>query len=150
MGAVGLGAWLVLAELGHAALPVAPVLGVVAVEVPQIQFINDEMVEYWCACCLVRQWIHGLCQLLGACGWFFHIFYVMVFSDPEVASSHSCCFSCFPAPVTLGNWTLPLTSPLYLAVPCSLFGCTLQVAMLGSTVDTCNASAPGAFGRFSS
>ena len=55
--------------------------------------------------------VDGLRQLLGASGWFFHVLYVMVFSDPEVASSHSCCFSCFPAPVALGNWTLRLRAP---------------------------------------
>ena len=68
MGAVGHGAQLVLGELGHAALPVGPALGVVAVEVTQIQFLDDEMVGYWWAWYLVRQWIHGLLQLLGAFG----------------------------------------------------------------------------------
>ena len=68
MGAVGHGARLVLEEPGHAALPEAPALGVVAVEVPQIQFPDDEMVGYWWPWYLVRQWIHGLRQLLG-CFW---------------------------------------------------------------------------------
>ena len=45
MGAVGHGEWLVLAEPGHAALPVAPAMGALVVEVPQIQFIDDEVVE---------------------------------------------------------------------------------------------------------
>ena len=120
----------------NAVLPVAPALGVVFVEVAQIQFLDDEMVGYLWACCLVRQWMHGLRQLLGACGWFFHTFYVVVFSDPQVASAHSCCFSCFPTPATLGHWTLRLRAPCIWQFPWSLLGCTLQVAMLGSTVDT--------------
>ena len=45
MGAVGHGAWLVLEEPGHAALPVASALGGVAVEVPQIQFIDAVIFE---------------------------------------------------------------------------------------------------------
>ena len=40
MGASGHVGWLVLAEPGLAALPVASALGGVAVEVPQIQFID--------------------------------------------------------------------------------------------------------------
>ena len=50
VGAVGHNAWLILEELGHAAHPVAPALGVVAVEVPQVQFLHDETVGYWWAC----------------------------------------------------------------------------------------------------
>ena len=88
-GCGGHGARLVVEEPGHA-LP--PALGVVAVEVPQIQFLDDEMVGYWRAGYLVRQWIHGLRQLQGAFGRFLHIFDVMVFSDPEVALVHSRCF----------------------------------------------------------
>ena len=45
MGAVGHCAWLVLAQPGHAALPAAPAMGAFAVEVSQIQFIDDEVVE---------------------------------------------------------------------------------------------------------
>ena len=57
---------------------------------------------------------------------------------------HHRCFSCFL------NWShLELdttsTSLSNLAVPCSLSWCTLHGAMLGSTVGTCYASAPGAF-----
>ena len=47
-----------------------PALGGVAVEVPQIQFVDDDMVGYCWAWCLVRQWIHGLRQVLGAFGRF--------------------------------------------------------------------------------
>ena len=54
------------------------------VEVPQSQLLDDGMVGYRWAWCLVRLWIHGLRQLLGAFGWVLHIFYVMVFSDSEV------------------------------------------------------------------
>ena len=122
-------------------------MGVVAVEVPQIQFLDDEMVGYCWAWYLVRQWIRGLRQLLGAFGWFLHIFYVLVFSDCEVAPVHSRCFSCFPELATFLKLDTFFTSPLKLAVPCSLLWCTLQDAMLGSTVETCYASAPGAFGR---
>ena len=39
---------------------------VMTVEVPQIQLLDDGTVEYRWAWCLVRQWIHGLRQLLGA------------------------------------------------------------------------------------
>ena len=45
MGALGHGGWLVLAEPGLAALPVASALGGVAVEVPQIQFIDAVIFE---------------------------------------------------------------------------------------------------------
>ena len=40
MGALGHVVWFVLAEPGLAALPVASAVGGVAVEVPQIQFID--------------------------------------------------------------------------------------------------------------
>ena len=55
---------------------------------------------------------------LGAFGRFAHFFYVKGNSDPEVGSCpallrfadwrsvHRRCFSCFPEPVALGNWTL--------------------------------------------
>ena len=58
------------------------------------------------------------------CLWmvFFHIFYVMVFSDPEVASTHCCCFSCFPASATLGNWTLRLRAPCIWQFPVHCLG----------------------------
>ena len=102
--AVGHGAWLELEEPGHAALPVACALGGVAVEVPQLQFLDDGMVEYCWAWCLVRQWTHGLRQLLGAFRWLLHIFYVMVFSDPEVDAAPS-MLQLLPQLVTLGNWT---------------------------------------------
>ena len=55
---------------------------VMTVEVPQIQLLDDGMVGYRWAWCLVRQWIHGLRQLSGAFGWVLHILY------------------------ELGNWTL--------------------------------------------
>ena len=144
MGAVGHGARLVLEKPGHPALPVASILGVVAVEVPQIQFLDDEMVGCWWAWYLARQWIHSLRQLLGAFGWFLHIFYVMVFSDLDVASVHSRCFSCCPELVTLetGHY---IHEPLEPGSSCSLFGCTLLGAMLGSTVDTCSSSVLGCF-----
>ena len=45
MGALGHGGWLVLAEPGLAALPVASVVGGVGVEVPQIQFIDAVIFE---------------------------------------------------------------------------------------------------------
>ena len=45
MGAVGHCAWLALAEPGHEPLPVAPASVAVAVEVPQIQVIDGEVVE---------------------------------------------------------------------------------------------------------
>ena len=45
MGAAGHGAWLVLAEPGLAVLTVASALGRVAVEVPQIQFIDAVVLE---------------------------------------------------------------------------------------------------------
>ena len=45
MGAGGHGAWLVLEEPGHAALPVASALGGVPVEVPTIQFIDAMFFE---------------------------------------------------------------------------------------------------------
>ena len=45
------------------------------VEVPQIQLLDDGMVGYRWAWCLVGQWIHGLRQLLGAFGWVLHILY---------------------------------------------------------------------------
>ena len=64
MGAAGHGARLVLEEPGHAALPVASALEVVAAEVSQIQFLDAAMVGYWWAWCLVRQWTYGLRQLL--------------------------------------------------------------------------------------
>ena len=44
--------------------------------------------------------------LLGASERFSHLFSVKGNSDPEVAFVHRCCFSCFPGPVALGNWTL--------------------------------------------
>ena len=37
---------LVLAEPGHEPLPVAPAMGAVVVEVPQIQFFDDEVVVH--------------------------------------------------------------------------------------------------------
>ena len=55
----------------------------------------------------VRQWIHGLRQLLGVFGWLLHIFYVMVFSDPEVDAAPS-MLQLLPQLVTLGNWTIRL------------------------------------------
>ena len=70
------------------------------VELPQIQLLNDGMVGYRWAWCLVRQWIHGLRQLLGS-----HIFDVMVFSDPEVDAAPS-MLQLLPQLVTLGIWTL--------------------------------------------
>ena len=88
MGAVGHGAWIVLEEPGHAALPVASALAGVAVEVSQIQFFDDGMVGYCWA------W----------CGWLLHIFYVIVFSDPEVDAAPS-MLQLLPQLVTLGNWT---------------------------------------------
>ena len=45
VGALGHVGWLVLAEPGLAALPVASALGGVAVEVPQIQFIDAVVLE---------------------------------------------------------------------------------------------------------
>ena len=105
----------------HAALPAASALGVVAVEVPQIQFLDDGVVGYWWAWYLVRQWIHGLRQLLGAFGWFVHIFFVMVFSDPEVDPVHSRCFSCFPELATLETGHC-MHEPLELGSSCPLFG----------------------------
>ena len=45
MGALGHGEWLVLAEPGLAALPVASALGGVAVEVPQNQFLDAVVLE---------------------------------------------------------------------------------------------------------
>ena len=36
-----------LAPAHHGSLPVGATVGVVAVEVPQIQFLDDEMVGYW-------------------------------------------------------------------------------------------------------
>ena len=62
---------------------------------------------------------------LGAFGWF------------SIVSTH----------LEIGHY---VHEPLVSGSSCSLFGCTLHGAMLGSTVDTCYASAPGAFGRFSS
>ena len=59
------------------------------VEVPQIQFLDDGMVGYCWAWCLVR---HP------------HIFYVMVFSDPDVDAVPS-MLQLLPQLVTLGNWT---------------------------------------------
>ena len=64
-------AWLVLEEPGHAALPVAPALGVVAVEEPQIQFLGDGWWDIgfdsgYMVC--VSSWV-----LVDG---FFHIFYV--------------------------------------------------------------------------
>ena len=50
--------------------------------------------------------------------------------------------------VARGNWTLR-SRAFVSGSSCSLFGCTLHGAMLGSTVGTCYASAPGVSGRFS-
>ena len=47
MGAVGHDAWLVLAEPGHEPLPMAPAMGAVVLEVPQLQLIDDEVVEHF-------------------------------------------------------------------------------------------------------
>ena len=72
------------------------------VEVPQIQLLDDDMVGYRLAWCLVRQWIHGLRQLLG-----FSMF-----------STH------------FGNWTLLLCPRMF--QPFSVFGCCLwSTAYLG-------------------
>ena len=127
MCAVGHGARLVLEEPGHAALPVAPALGVVAVEVPQIQFLDDEV---WS---------------IGGLGIWFDNGHMVCVSSWVLLDG----FSTFSACSDAGHmWQLDpsFTGPLNLAVPCSLLWCTLQDAMLGSTVDTCYASAPGAFG----
>ena len=94
-----------LAPAHHGPVEVRATVGALAVEAPQIQFLDDEMEGCWWAWYLVRQWIHGLRQLLGAFGWFLHIFYVMVFSDPEVAPVHNRRFSCFPELATFGIWT---------------------------------------------
>ena len=40
------------------------------VDVPQIQFLDGGMVGIFWAWFLVRQWIHGPRQFLGAFGWF--------------------------------------------------------------------------------
>ena len=50
---------------------VGATVGASGVEVPQIQFLDAVMVGCWRAWRLVRQWIHGLRQFLGACGRFF-------------------------------------------------------------------------------
>ena len=71
------------------------------VEVPQIQFLDDGMVVYCWAWCLVRQWTHGLRQLLGAFGWLLHIFYDMVFSGLDVDAAPS-MLQLLPQLVTLG------------------------------------------------
>ena len=110
-GFIGHGARLVLEKPGHAALPEAPALGVVAVEVSQIQVLDDDMVGYWwgrfrtqlllpcvggttstsrlgvlfMAQCLVQQWIHVTRQLLGAFG----RFSLKENSNPEVDSRFS-------------------------------------------------------------
>ena len=75
------------------------------VEVPQSQLLDDGMVGYRWAWCLVRLWIHGLRQLLGAFGRILHIFYVMVFSDSEVDAAPS-MHQFLPQLVTLEKWTL--------------------------------------------
>ena len=79
---------------------------------------------------LVRQWIHGLRQLLGAFGWYLHVFYVMVFSYPEVAPVHSRCFSCLPEPFTFGNWTLHARAPRTWQFLFAVWVCTLHGAMV--------------------
>ena len=103
------------------------------VEVPQIQFLDKEMVRYWWACC----WFDSGCMVCVS-SWvlfdgFFHIFYVVVYSDPEVVSAH----------LEIGHYVY---EPLYLAVPWSLFW------VYSSSRNACFCSgymsAPG--GRFSS
>ena len=79
-------------------------------EVPQIEFFDDAMMGYLRVWCLVRHWIHGLRLLLGAFGWLLHIFYVMVFSDPEVDAAPS-MLQLLPERVTPGNWTLRSRAP---------------------------------------
>ena len=110
---------------------------------------------------LVRQWIRGLRQLLGACA----VLYVKGNSDPAVVSVvllgvlicesrswrsvHSRHFSCLPSwwsHVEIGHH---VHEPLVPGSSFSQSGFTLHGAMLGSTVGTCYASAPGVFGRFS-
>ena len=95
----------------------------------------------------------------------YRTFYVKVNSDPEVVSVllpgvlvcesrswrsvHSRHFSCLPSwwsHEEIGHYVHePLVSDSF----CSLSGFTLHGAMLGSTVGTSCASAPGVFGRFS-
>ena len=60
-----------LAPAHHQPLSVGATVGALGVEVPQIQFLDAVLVGYWRAWRLVRQWIHGLRQFLGACGRFF-------------------------------------------------------------------------------
>ena len=62
-----------LAPAHHGPLSLGATVGAFAVEVPQIQFLDNELVGRWWAWRLVRQWIHGLRQLLGAFGRFLHI-----------------------------------------------------------------------------
>ena len=100
MGSVRHNAWLVLEESGNAALPVASALGSVAVEVPQIQFLDDDMVGYCWAWCGYMVCVSSWVFLDG-----FSIFYVMVSSDPEVDAAPS-MLQLLPQLVTLGNWTL--------------------------------------------
>ena len=78
---------------------------------------------YFWAWCLVRQWIHGLRQLLRAFGW----------------------FSIFSTHLEIGHY---VHEPLVSGRSCLLFLFT-PGAMLGSTMDTCSVSSRVASERIS-
>ena len=62
---------------------------------------------------------------------------------------HSRYVSCLPSRWSHLEFGHYVHEPLVSGISCSLSGCTLHGAMLGSTVGTCHASAPGVFWKAS-